>query len=384
MRDGTGADLRQLRHLNERAVLAAVRGGGRSMRVADIVAASGLGRTVVEQVLSGLAERGWLAEEQAAVLGPGRPARAFRFRAEAGAVGGLDVGAHGIRAVVTDLAGRVLGGARTAVRPAMSRVERLENARTTLAAAAKEAKAKRPWAIGVATTGQVDRDGRVLRCNAIRDWAGLALPAQFRAPIVAADNDSQLAAMAECRWGAAADAPDFVLLQAGRRTGMALVLDGTPRRGFHAAAGDLSHLPFVRWEAAIEHLHRCPDVPASLPLPERAERAFAEARAGRRHARSAVRRYVAAMAAAAATAVAIADPRLLVLGGTLSRSADVILPRLAEELAKMCAVVPELRASTLDADSAALGGAALALDRLEARLLAPSRGPLPDLGVNSL
>ncbi|MEV0647289.1 ROK family protein [Phytomonospora sp. NPDC050363] len=389
MRGPGGGDLARLRQLNERAVLDAVRRTG-SSRVAEIVAAGGLGRTAVEEVLQSLTARGWLVEEPAAVTGRGRPARTYRYRAEAGHVAGLDIGAHGVRAVVADLAGRVLATVHKRTTPELLRRARLRTARTALASCLTEAglPADGVWALGVGTTGQVDAEGRVTHCNAIPDWNGLDLAARFRSPaepkLLVVDNDSQLAAAAEHRWGAARGVGDFVLMQAGLRTGLAMMLDGRLRRGTHGAAGDLSLLRGVAWEAAIEHLHSCPDVPDDVPAADRAERAFAEARDGRRSARTAVRRYVRAMAVAAATAIAVVDPALLVVGGAFSRSADLICEPLADELSTMCSSVPEIRASTLGAECAALGGAALALDRLDRRLLADSRGRLPDLGVNSL
>lgn len=382
-----GGDLARLRQLNERTVLRAVRAAGRP-RVAEIVAASGLGRTVVEEVLQSLAGRGWLVEEPAAVNGRGRPARAWRFRAEAGHVAGLDIGAHGVRAVVADLSGRVLATVYERTTPGLPRGKRLHTAKTALDGCLAEAGASVPWALGVGTTGHVDATGRVTHCNAIPGWNGIDLAAHFRAAaapsLVVVDNDSQLAALAEHRWGAAVGVGDFVLMQAGLRTGMAMILDGRLRRGNHGAAGDLSLLRGVAWEAAIEHLHRCPDVPDDVPPADRAARAFAEAREGRPRARTAVRRYVRAMAVAGATAVAVLDPALLVVGGAFSRSADLICAPLAEELSRLCSSVPEIRASTLGAECAALGGASLALDALDRRLLADSRGRLPDLGVNSL
>ncbi|HEY3502396.1 MAG TPA: ROK family protein [Actinocatenispora sp.] len=381
-----GGDLSRLRQLNERTVLAAVRTAG-EMRVAQIVASTGLGRTAVEDVLSSLVARRWLVEEQPAVRGRGRPARSYRFRAEAGYVVGLDIGAYSVRGVLADLAGRVLASTRRAVTPRTRRTDRLAAADRVVADCARDAgvPASRVWAVGAGTTGLVDADGTVAQANAIPDWAGARLAAHLgRSParLVAVDNDSQLAALAEQRRGAATDSADLVLLHAGRRTGLALVLDGRLRRGAHGAAADLSALPGMSWEAAIEHLHAA--VPADVPVADRAERAFAAARQGQRAARTAVRRYARAMAVAAATAIAVVDPRLLVLGGAFSQAADVLVEPLGAELARLCPRVPELRASVLGAECVALGALCLALDAVDDRLLAPARGPLPVLAARSI
>ncbi|WUJ70392.1 ROK family protein [Kribbella soli] len=371
-------DQSRLRQLNERAVLAAVRSAG-DVRVAQIVEQSGLGRTAVEEVLASLLTRRWLVEESPAIRGRGRPARSYRFRAEAGYVVGLDIGAFSVRGVLTDLNGQTLASQRRSVTPETPRLERLAAADEVVAACAREAGAE-VWAVGVGTTGLVDAAGTVVRANAIPDWAGTDLAEYFArsAPLVVVDNDSQLAALAEQRRGAT----DMVFLHAGRRTGLALVLDGQLRRGAYGAAADMSALRGVAWEVALEHLHAV--VPAEIPEMDKAERAFAAARDGDRAAVNAVRKYARAMAVAAATAISIVDPRLLVLGGAFSQSADVLMEPLAAELDRLCPRVPELRASSLGALCVALGAASLALDAVDGHLLARSRGPLPTLAATSL
>ncbi|MET9019103.1 ROK family protein [Actinopolymorpha sp. NPDC004070] len=382
-----GGDLSRLRQLNERAVLAAVRDAG-ELRVAQIVERSGLGRTAVEDVLASLVDRRWLAEERPAVRGRGRPARSYRFRAEAGYVVGLDIGAYSIRAVLADLGGQVLATAHRRVSPDTRRDARLAAADRAIADCVRgvDVAASRIWAVGTGTTGLVDRQGRVVRVNAIPDWAGVDLAAHFRrsARLVVVDNDSQLAALAEHRRGVATDVPDLVLLHAGRRTGLALVIDGTLRRGFHGAAADLSTLPMLRWEPAIDHLHHCRAVPPDVPVADRAEHAFAAAREGRRSALTAVRKYAREMALAAATAVGVVDPQVVVLGGAFSQAADVLLGPLTEELTRLFPQGPEVRASTLGADCVALGAICLALDAVDERLVGSARGALPVLAARSL
>ncbi|HEY3557553.1 MAG TPA: ROK family protein, partial [Kribbella sp.] len=360
-----GGDPSRLRQLNERAVLAAVRSAG-ELRVAQIVEQSGLGRTAVEEVLTSLVERQWLVEGSPAIRGRGRPARSYRFRAEAGYIAGLDIGAYSVRGVLTDLDGRMLANTRRTVSPDLPRDERLAAADEVIAVCAREAgvPASRVWAVGAGTTGIVDATGTVVQANAIPDWAGTDLAAHFTARLSVADNDSQLAALAEQRHGprpaettgttgttappaGSATPADMVFLHAGRRTGLALVLDGKLRRGAFGAAADMSALRGVAWEAAIEYLHAV--VPAEVPITDKAEHAFAAARNGDRAARAAVRKYAHAMAVAAATAVAIVDPRLLVLGGAFSQAADVLLEPLATELERLSPRVPELRASSLGA-----------------------------------
>jgi hypothetical protein len=58
----------------------------------------------------------------------------------------------------------------------------------------------------------------------------------------------------------------------------------------------------------------------------------------------------------------------VVYGGGFSRSADLVLDPLRRELQKLCLRFPDLRASTLGADSVALGALRLALNEVDQRL----------------
>ncbi|MFG2244128.1 hypothetical protein [Spirillospora sp. NPDC048823] len=64
-------------------------------------------------MLGELIDRGLVAEDAPRPgAGLGRPARRYRFRAEAGHALGIDIDAHRVRLVVADLAGGVAGGHR--------------------------------------------------------------------------------------------------------------------------------------------------------------------------------------------------------------------------------------------------------------------------------
>ncbi|GIJ50404.1 hypothetical protein Val02_82500 [Virgisporangium aliadipatigenens] len=95
---------------------------------------------------------------------------------------------------------------------------------------------------------------------------------------------------------------------------------------------------------------------------------FSAARDGNREARAAVGRYVKDLAVGTAALVLTLDPQLVVFGGGFSRSADLVLDRLRRELEKLCLRVPDVRASTLGADSVALGALRFALNEVDHRL----------------
>jgi predicted NBD/HSP70 family sugar kinase len=203
------------------------------------------------------------------------------------------------------------------------------------------------------------------------------LGTRFAAPI-RVENDCKLAAVAE-RWqGVAQDADDIVYLLAGMRTGAGLILDGTLRRGYGGAAGEIGALRQVRWLDAPAHLEKCPGLPETVAADDAAAWVFAAARSGDKAARTAVRKYVRDLAVGTAALVLTLDPQIVVVGGGYSRSADILLEPLERELQRLCLRVPEIRASTLGDEGVALGALRLALDEVDLRLFGTGlSAPLP-------
>jgi predicted NBD/HSP70 family sugar kinase len=183
------------------------------------------------------------------------------------------------------------------------------------------------------------------------------------------ENDCKLAAVAE-RWrGVGQDADDIVYVLAGMRTGAGLIIDGTLRRGYGGAAGEIGALRAVRWLTAPSHLENCPGTPDTISADDKAAWVFTAAREGNPDAAAAVRRYVRDLAVGAAALVLTLDPQVVIVGGGFSRSADLILDPLHKELQRLVLRVPEVRASTLGDESVAVGALRLSLDEVDQRLL---------------
>ena len=101
--------------------------------------------------------------------------------------------------------------------------------------------------VGVGAPGPVGPDG------VVRDAPNLAgfgepvdLPARLAAALggdveVRVDNDVNVAALGESRWGAARDAGDVLAVWWGTGVGGGLVLDGRRRRGSHGLAAEVGH-----------------------------------------------------------------------------------------------------------------------------------------------
>ncbi len=369
----TGTDLPRLRELNSLSVVRALRDQPPST-VTELSQRTGLSRPAVDVIAQGLVADGWaLVLEPGANSAVGRPARRYQFRATAGHVLGIDVGVHKILALLCDLDGNIVQAVRQSVAadaPPGDRLAELDKVISDCLAGAGKAPSD-IWAVTVAVTGAVDATGRTSFFTPLPGWKSVNLTGhlsrRFACPIVV-ENDCKLAALAEQWQGAASDANDIVYVLAGMRTGAGLILDGVLRRGFGGAAGEIGALKHVRWLNAPAHLQNCPGVPDTVGPDDAAAWVFNAAREGDKAARAAVHRYVKDLAVGAAALVLTLDPQVVVLGGGFSRSADLILDPLRHELQRLCLRMPEVRASTLGADSVALGALKLSLNEVDVRL----------------
>ncbi|MGP2438198.1 ROK family protein [Streptomyces sp. JW3] len=159
----------------------------------------------------------------------------------------LDVRTEGVSVLVSDLVGGVLAEASGPIRDDAGTGPAVEQAVALVERAAKVAGADRLHTVGIGAPGLIDPAG-----GELRDSGGLpawhrrlvaALQERFPESRVSVENETNLAALAEQRDGAARDRDTFVLLWLDLGIGAALVLDGAVRRGASGGAGEVGFLP---------------------------------------------------------------------------------------------------------------------------------------------
>ena len=211
-----GADTTLVRRWNRRTVLSTLRAHP-EVTLSTMAKLTGLSRPTLSAVLEELTERGLVQAHAPATGGSGRPARRYGFRATAGYALGLHFSPARVLALATDLDGRITARGSIDVPSGTSAPDRLEAARTLAERTA--AQAGPVWAVGAATTGVVDPEGRVLRSSQISGWTGLDLVGTvsgwFGCAAVAG-NDGTLAALGEKWQGVARYADDVALILSGK------------------------------------------------------------------------------------------------------------------------------------------------------------------------
>jgi predicted NBD/HSP70 family sugar kinase len=103
--------------------------------------------------------------------------------------------------------------------------------------------------------------------------------------------------------------------------------------------------------------------------PLTAESVFAAARAGEAWAQSVVAETVDYLALAVADVVALLDPEIIILGGGVSASADLLVKPILERLDGVVPYAPRLAASTLGSRAATLGAVTLVLHGTTGRVI---------------
>ncbi|MCB5909209.1 ROK family transcriptional regulator [Streptomyces pinistramenti] len=372
----TGGDPSLLRRINSAVVLHALRAAD-SPTLTDLVQVTGLSRPTVEGVVEGLIETGLVAEaaaDESEARRQGRPARRFRFRAEAGHLLGIEIGPHRVTALLSDLGGQVQESAQRPVDERARADERLDRVRAVVAELLRRTGVPRRSlrAVGVGSPGIVEADGTVRLGTALPGWTGLPLGERlrrsFRCPVLV-ENDANAAVVAEHWKGAATGSDDVVFVLAGLSPGAGALIGGRLHRGFGGAAGEIGALHLLGRDVTPEKLLSTTGKPLH-PLDEaQVAEVFALAREGDLRAQDAMDRFLQRLVHDVAALVLALDPELVVIGGWAAGLAGILDP-LRDELARYCLRPPQVTLSALGEAAVATGALRLALDHVEGELFA--------------
>jgi predicted NBD/HSP70 family sugar kinase len=180
------------------------------------------------------------------------------------------------------------------------------------------------------------------------------------------DNDVNWAARAE-RAAAGVGLDDFAYLYLGEGLGCAVVNDGIVRRGHAGLVGEIAHVITIGpGDRAIPFTEVFDSLglrqPGSTAIDN--EALLATIRGDDRDGRHALATVSRATCGVLAALVALADPELVVIGGTWGRS-PVVLDAVATRFADLPRHVP-IRAARLSEQASLTGARAQALDALRA------------------
>ncbi len=390
---GQAARPQLIRALNEQLLLSHIRQLGPCSR-ADLARLSGLSKPTVSLALVNVERSGLvrIAGQRTGV--PGRSARLYEVRPDAGFVLGLDIGLQYLRGALADLTGEIRANtsARARASSMTGRVAELIRLADALCAeAGVDRSAVTQTVIGSPGVYDPRRNAMALT-GQLAGWSRPAVLAGLREAFgqdLVVENDVDAAALAEQAHGHGREFASFAFVWIGTGIGMGLVLDGRLHRGVHGAAGEIAFMPIsegrgtdevdARRRGALEASASASAVVraarrAGMRGPVSARRVFTAAARGDERAAAIVAQEARLVAKAICSVVTVVDPELVVLGGGIGQ-APGFAAAVTEELRQLAPVLPEVRVSALGTDAVVDGclasGAELAWRQLTALLPSP-------------
>ncbi|MFF3459447.1 ROK family transcriptional regulator [Streptomyces sp. NPDC002730] len=379
------------RAINDRLALRLLQQEG-PLTAGQLKTMTGLSRPTVADLVERLQLSGLIqvvGEAGAERRGPN--ARLYGIVADRAHLAALDVRTQSVTVVVADLLGVTLAEASLPIGGDTGTGPAVERAVALLERTAREAGAARLHSVGIGAPGLIDPvTGELRDTSGLPAWhRRLVAALQERLPArVLVENETNLAAVAEQRLGAARDRDTFALLWLGHGIGAALFLDGRLRRGASGGAGEIGFLPVpgtaglpsgVDCEGGFHSLAASAAICAlagrhGIEVPQSQEpRAAAVVRtavtAGRDDFLDALADRLALGAAAVAS---VLDPGCVVLGGEVGHAGGAELAaRVEARLAELSPLRTEVRAGRLGG-AAVLSGALLsAREAAQDELFAP-------------
>jgi predicted NBD/HSP70 family sugar kinase/biotin operon repressor len=216
---------------------------------ADVARHTGLSRSTVSTIVSGLQAEGMVVDRDAdgrVSAGGGRPPALIALDPGAGLAIGIDFGKRHLAVAIADLSHELLAEewrempddyeADTGMAHATELVELLLEA--------SGADTGRVLGVGMGLPGPVHRSGVVGSSAILPGWAGTQaaeLMGERLGMEVWLRNDANLGALAESIWGAGRDAAGLVYLKLATGIGAGIVLGGRLFEGAGGTAGEIGH-----------------------------------------------------------------------------------------------------------------------------------------------
>lgn len=386
MSESQTGDLALMRELNERIVLDLIREEGPISR-AELARRSHLSRSTISSIITNLLVSGTVRETGIGSSQGGRRPIMLEFNYQSSFVVGVEIATTAITVLLTDLQASVLLRTRRpldlAAGPAVCIPQVAEAVSDTLAAAG--ILPGMIGGVGVGVPGPLaGAGGRLIAPPIMPGWDDVPLEASLERALgryVLVENDANLGALAERRWGAARGWRNVAYIYLGTEgIGSGLILDGRLYHGDVGSAGEIGHItidedgPPCRCGST-----GCLEAFAGLPaLRRRAEAAglpcesiddlLAQAQAGNPRAREIIEDAGEHIGVAIASLLNLLNPGCVVLGGGLAAAGELLLTPLRATLRRRGLAIASdhvaIAPGALGADVVATGAVSLVVQHV--------------------
>jgi glucokinase len=367
-----------MRDINRSAILEIIRRESPISRTA-IAERLDVSLPTVMRIVDTLVEEGFIRLCGDTEWSGGRRRPLLEFNAQGFVVLGVDLGGTKMYGAISDLGGAIID--EIYISRHGSTGEDSFNTLVTLIdnlLASPRLEGRRVRGIGVGAAGiTLHQEGIVKWAFPLR-WQDFPLKVRlaelYNLPITI-DNDVNLAALGELWFGAGQNAQNMILVAIGTGIGAGIIIDGALYRGAHEASGEIGSLlpgrEFLgqnyqdfgalesvasgtgiagRARRALKSRRNPADLESLL-----AEEVFEAARQGKKWASRIVDETVDYLAVAIANLSVSFDPDIIVLGGGVTRSADLLVEPILRRIEPCLPTPPKLVVSNLGRRAAVMG-----------------------------
>jgi glucokinase len=377
-----------MRDINRSAILEIIRREGPISRTI-IAKRLGVSLPTVMRIVDSLVEEGFVRLQGGTEWSGGRRRPLLEFNAAGYVVLGVDMGGTKMYGAISDLGGNIIDEV-TIARHATSGEESY-NCLVTLIdtlLVSPRLERRRVRGIGVGVPGITLHQKGIVRWAYTLNWEDFPLKdrlaERYDLPITV-DNDVNLAALGELWFGAGQNAQNMVLVAIGTGIGAGIIINGALYRGANEASGEIGHMVPGREFLGKSYLDfgALESVASGTGIAERArtclksdpnltttdnvltEDVFEAARQRQDWAWSIIDEVVDYLTIAIANLSVFFDPELIVLGGGVARSADLLVEPILHRIHGVIPTPPKLVVSNLGLRAAAMGAVTNVLHNTE-------------------
>lgn len=309
----------------------------------------------------------------------GRRRPLLEFNAESHIVLGIDMGGTKVYGALSDLGGSVVDEKNIPQRSKTS--EDSFALLTTLIddlLTSPKLDGRNVHGIGVGAPGITHHQDGIVKWASTLHWKDFPLKARLseRYPLpITVDNDVNLAAMGELWFGAGQNVQNMVMIAIGTGIGAGIIIDGALYRGASEASGEIGNmLPGNEFLGRnFEDFGALESVASGTGIAERArtilhgtrpqadlveltaEDVFEAARRDQEWAKVIINDTVDYLAIAIANLTVTFDPELIILGGGVSRSANMLVEPILQRMRGTIPTLPKLVVSSLGLKAGVMG-----------------------------
>jgi glucokinase len=367
-----------MRDINRSAILEIIRRESPISRTA-ISERLNVSLPTVMRIVEGLIEEGFVRLQGTTEWSGGRRRPLLEFNSDGYVVLGVDMGGTKMYGALSDLGGNILDEVNVSRHGTSG--EDSFNYLTSLIdklLASPKVERQRVRGIGVGAPGVTLHKEGIITWVYTLHWDKFPLKAKlaerYDLPIIV-DNDVNLAALGELWFGAGQDVQDMILIAIGTGNDAGVIIDGALYRGSKEASGEIgnmvpgreflgkNYLDFGALESVASGTGiaaRAREILGSqrsqqVLLDLMAEDVFEAARKGEPWAWTVINETVDYLAIAIANLVSAFDPELIVLGGGVSKSADMLIAPILSRIAGVIPNPPRLVVSNLGLQATVMG-----------------------------